>query len=84
MTNDKIQTKTRQSPVRPRLASQVHNNQNLTDEEAEWYLESIPAHRQPLFEKIPPREDSLLIDNNGCKTQIRSIEKQLSKPKRSV
>ncbi|GAB2984019.1 hypothetical protein GCM10027049_21940 [Mucilaginibacter puniceus] len=33
----------------------IHDNDNLSDEEAKWYLEKFP-HIESLFEKLPTKD----------------------------
>ena len=38
----------------------AHNNDNLTDAEAKWYLEKYP-HIKSLFQKLPGGNDIIII-----------------------
>lgn len=43
----------------------IHSNENLSDEEAEWYLQRYP-HIAALFAPRPPEEETTVqVDNKG-------------------
>jgi hypothetical protein len=56
----------------------IHNNENLNDEEAEWYLKTYP-HIANLFEQIPNNEEliELKMQNDiESLTQLESVKSQ--------
>jgi hypothetical protein len=58
----------------------VHNNNNLTDEEAEWYLERYP-HIASLFAPRPP-EGEVLEEVKGKRQKVK--RKRIPAQKESV
>lgn len=58
----------------------VHENENLSDEEAEWYLKQYP-HIAALFNKIPgdaqPETD---IAKTACRVSVEETPPQNTEP----
>lgn len=52
----------------------VHNNDNLTDEEAEWYLQRYP-HIVMLFAVQPPEEEFFEVEEKKIKMKRRRIKR---------
>ena len=52
----------------------IHQNDNLTDEEARWYLEKYP-HIRSLFEILPNDGVDIHQPNTGTKRKRRTAKK---------
>jgi hypothetical protein len=59
----------------------VHSNDNLSDEEAEWYLERYP-HIKELFSPQPPSTDEEIIkQTNGNRVKRKRLNRaEISAP----
>jgi len=56
----------------------IHNNENLNDEEAEWYLKAYP-HIANLFERIPNNEELIALKMQSdieSLNQLQSVKPQ--------
>lgn len=60
-------------------SSPVHSNDNLTDEEAEWYLEKYP-HIQALFAPHPPEGEVIEQANTDKVKRKRLNRAEVSAP----
>jgi len=54
----------------------MHNNQNLTDDDAAWYLKAYP-HIANLFEKIPTDEELIEM-------KLKRDMESITNPKKSL
>lgn len=75
MTNDVITKKYILKPGLHQFApgsAAIHSNENLSDEEAEWYLQRYP-HIEALFAPRPPEGGV----KKQTKEQIRSTEDKI-------
>lgn len=70
MTNDPMTKKYLLKPGNHQFAPgspAIHHNNNLSDEEAEWYLEKYP-HITSLFEKQPLNKPEFKVLDNQFET----------------
>ena|ERR1700761_6427180 len=51
----------------------VHENENLSDEEAEWYLKQYP-HISALFDKTPDADQATDPDTTACRVSAEEME----------
>jgi hypothetical protein len=73
MTNKKKYTlKPGKHQFAPGSAATHHNN-NLSDAEAEWYIEKYP-HIKDLFEITPPERESEEPINQSVQSQPKSVQ----------
>jgi hypothetical protein len=58
----------------------IHNNENLDDEEAEWYLKAYP-HIANLFERIPGNEELIELKIQSDIKSLTRLQQVKSKTK---
>ena len=70
MTNDAMKKKYILKPGRHQFApgsAAIHSNENMSDEEAEWYLQRYP-HIEALFAPRPPEGGAIVQSKNTRKS----------------
>jgi len=82
MTNDPMTNKKKyilkpgKHPFAPGSAA-THHNDNLSDAEAEWYIEKYP-HIKSLFEINSTENESVKSPDQSVQSQTQSVQSQLN------
>ena len=82
MTNDPMTNKKKyilkpgKHPFAPGSAA-THHNDNLSDAEAEWYIEKYP-HIKDLFEISSTESKSVQSESKSVESQTQSVQSQIN------